>query len=132
MENLRQKPFYLSDEDIKWVENTLEGMTLEEKVGQLFCLVAYSDDKEYLKNLLDTVKPCGIMCRAMSLEQVVETNRFLQENSKLPMLISENLEKRVSNSSGYSTLVIIKITDSVEIGIASIIRGISPVSKPNS
>lgn len=93
MENLRQKPFYLSDEDIKWVENTLEGMTLEEKVGQLFCLVAYSDDKEYLKNLLDTVKPCGIMCRAMSLEQVVETNRFLQENSKLPMLISANLEK---------------------------------------
>lgn len=34
--DLRAKPFYLSDEDIAWVEDTLASMTLEEKVGQMF------------------------------------------------------------------------------------------------
>ncbi|ELC8441115.1 glycoside hydrolase family 3 protein [Clostridium perfringens] len=92
-ENLKKKPFNLNDNDIAWVEKTLNNMTLEEKIGQIFCLIAFSDDKEYLKNLLDTVKPGGIMCRPMPLEQAVEANRFLQENSEIPMLIAANLEK---------------------------------------
>ena len=29
--DLKAKPFYLSDEDIKWVEETLAGLTLDEK-----------------------------------------------------------------------------------------------------
>ena len=36
MVNLKAKPYYLSDEDIQWVETTIAGMTAEEKVGQLF------------------------------------------------------------------------------------------------
>ena len=36
MVNLKAKPFYLSDEDIKWVNDTIASMTDEEKVGQLF------------------------------------------------------------------------------------------------
>ena len=36
MVDLKAKPYYLSDEDIKWVEDTIAGMTDEEKVGQLF------------------------------------------------------------------------------------------------
>ncbi|HHD2751310.1 TPA: glycoside hydrolase family 3 protein [Clostridium perfringens] len=92
-ENLKKKPFNLNDNDIAWVEKTLNNMTEEEKIGQIFCLIAFSDDKEYLKNLLDTVKPGGIMCRPMSLEQAVGANRFLQENSEIPMLIAANLEK---------------------------------------
>ena len=35
MVNLKAKPYYLSDEDIAWVEATIAGMTDEEKVGQL-------------------------------------------------------------------------------------------------
>ena len=34
--DLKAKPFYLSDEDIAWVENTIAEMTTEEKIGQLF------------------------------------------------------------------------------------------------
>jgi beta-N-acetylhexosaminidase len=51
MGDLKAKPFYLNDEDIKWVENTLAGMTEDEKIGQLFCLIAYGNDQEYLKRL---------------------------------------------------------------------------------
>ena len=28
--DLKAKPYYLSDEDIKWVEDTIAGMSLEE------------------------------------------------------------------------------------------------------
>ena len=43
-----------------------------------------------------------------------------------------NLEKRVSSSSGSSTLEIIKIILSADTGIASIMRGVLSASKPNS
>ena len=36
MVDLRAKPYYLNDEDIAWVNNTIASMTDEEKVGQLF------------------------------------------------------------------------------------------------
>ena len=44
----------------------------------------------------------------------------------------ENFENRVSSSSGSSTLVIISTMESEEAGIASIIKGISSASNPNS
>ena len=44
--DLRAKPFYLSDEDIAWVEDTLASMTLEEKVGQMFCVTDTITDVE--------------------------------------------------------------------------------------
>ena len=36
MVDLRQKPYYLNEEQIKWVEDTIASMTVEEKIGQLF------------------------------------------------------------------------------------------------
>ena len=36
MVNLKANPYDLSDEDCKWVEDTIAGMSDEEKVGQLF------------------------------------------------------------------------------------------------
>lgn len=92
MSNLREKPFYLNDEEIRWVETTLAGMTQEEKLGQLFCLVAYSDDAD-LKKLAEKYKPGGLMCRPMPVKDVMNAIGILQENSRIPMLISANLEK---------------------------------------
>ena len=34
--NLKEKPFYLKDEQIEWVEKTIAEMSDEEKIGQLF------------------------------------------------------------------------------------------------
>lgn len=36
MVDLKAKPYCLPDEDVRWVEETIAGMTPEEKVGQLF------------------------------------------------------------------------------------------------
>ncbi len=92
MIDLKGKPFYISDEDIAWVENTLSTMNLTEKVGQLFCPIGITDDEKVLKQILDDIKPCGIMFRADEGRLVQKTHRFLQDNSKIPLLIAANLE----------------------------------------
>ena len=35
---LKQKPFYLNDEQIAWVSNTQAGLSIRQKAGQLFCV----------------------------------------------------------------------------------------------
>ncbi len=42
MINYKEKPFYLSEDEIAWVKDTFNSMTLEEKIGQLFCPVGLS------------------------------------------------------------------------------------------
>ena len=45
---MKEKPFYLKDEQIEWVEKYLDSMTLEEKIGQLFLVIGLADDEEEL------------------------------------------------------------------------------------
>ena len=52
MVNLKAMPYFLCDEDIKWVNDTIESMTDEEKVGQLFFQLTAGIDENYLKNLV--------------------------------------------------------------------------------
>ena len=100
MTSLKNKPFYLNDEDVDWVEKTLSSLSLDEKIGQLFCLIAYSSNEQYLGYLANVLKIGGIMCRVMPNEEIVKTVSYLQNNSKIPMLISANLE---AGGNGVST-----------------------------
>ena len=36
MVDLRKKPYYLSEEKVQWVEDTINSMTIEEKIVHLF------------------------------------------------------------------------------------------------
>lgn len=90
--DLRGKPFYLSEEDITWVEKTFSKMSEEEKITQLFCLITYTDEENYLKYLSSTLKVGGVMTRTMKLEELVNTVNRLQSNAEIPLLISANLE----------------------------------------
>ncbi len=89
---LKNKPFHLKEEQIEWVKATLEGMSEEEKIGQLFCLIAYSDDEGYLKDVVHRYRPGGLMGRSMKLEAVCNTTTLLQKEAKIPMLIAANFE----------------------------------------
>jgi len=91
--DLKAKPFYLKNEEIRWVEDTLAAMSEEEKIAQLFCLIAYNSEQEYLLNLAQNVKPGGVMCRPMPADEGRATVETLQKNSKIPMLIAANLER---------------------------------------
>lgn len=51
--DMRAKPYYLDDEAVQWVEDTIASMSLEEKIGQLFFNMGSSRTEEYLKMTVD-------------------------------------------------------------------------------
>lgn len=93
MLNLKANPFYLSDKDVGWVESTLAGMTKEEKIGQLFCLIAAQGTEEEIKRIYKVMKPGGIMYRPMKTEEAVSLTNVIDKYAEIPLLIAANLEK---------------------------------------
>lgn len=91
--DLRAKPFYLSDEEIAWVETTRESMSTDDKIRQLFCMIAYDNDPESIRHMARDVRPCGVMYRPFSADDAIAITNALQSNSKIPMLIAANLER---------------------------------------
>ena len=93
MMDLKARPFHLDDKAVAWVEKTLAGMSEEDKIGQLFCLIATSGETSALEEIFRVVKPGGMTYRPFSSEECIRLTTFLQQNSPIPMLISSNLEK---------------------------------------
>lgn len=92
MVDLRAKPFYLDEEDIKWVEDTIASMTTEEKVGQLFVQMRHSLDPEEIQKTLDSFHQGGLRWQGGDREAVYNQNKTYQEKSKLPLLIAANCD----------------------------------------
>ena len=92
MVNLKVKPYNLDEQSISWVEETLASMTIEEKIGQLFIHMGSSREEQALKDSLVDYKFGGVRYNPGTAEQVLEQNRILQENSKIPLLIAANAE----------------------------------------
>ncbi len=92
MVDLRKKPFYLSEEDIRWVTETVDKMTEEEKAGQLFVHMVGDRSEEGLIRLVEKYHVGGIRYQNADPLTIYEQNRILQENSKLPLLIAANCE----------------------------------------
>ncbi|MBP3648603.1 MAG: beta-hexosaminidase [Clostridia bacterium] len=92
MVNLKAKPYYLSDEDIQWVEDTIAGMTDEEKVGQLFFQLTAGMDENYLRELMEKYHLGGCRYNNMPGAAVQMQNRILQKYAKVPVIIACNTE----------------------------------------
>lgn len=92
MVELKKKPYFLSEEDCQWVEDTIAGMTDEEKVGQLFFQLTQSHDEDYLKELMEKYHLGGCRYNAAPGKDIQEQNRKLQKYAKIPVLIACNTE----------------------------------------
>ena len=92
MVDLKARPYYLSDEDINWVNNTIDSMTDEEKVGQLFFQLTAGIDEEYLKNLIEKYHLGGCRYNNMPSAAVQMQNKTLQKYAKIPLFIACNTE----------------------------------------
>ena len=90
--DLKGKPFYLKQDDIDWVKYALNEMSLIEKVGQLFCPLAPNTDHEELQKLIETYSPAGFTFRPGTINNIQSASAHSQRISKLPMIISANLE----------------------------------------
>jgi beta-N-acetylhexosaminidase len=90
--NLKATPYNLSDSDIKWVQETISSMSIEEKIGQLFVNMGSSRTEEYLTDVLNTYHIGAVRYNPGTAEEVYDQNKILQENSKIPLLIAANTE----------------------------------------
>ena len=96
-------PFYLSDEQIVWVEETYASMTDEEKIGQLFCPVVFDTEEEKLRNLTESRHICGVLYREGPAREIQESHRILQKYSRIPLLTASNLESGGVGSAAEGT-----------------------------
>lgn len=117
--DLKGNPFFLTDEDIAWVKKTRDDLTLEEKVGQLFCIIFKRADLEEIEDVFNILAPGGCMYRMVPADKAVTFGNQLRERTKIPMLLAANLEKGGNGIVEEGTLVgspmEIAATDDVEM-----------------
>jgi beta-N-acetylhexosaminidase len=92
MVDLTKKPFYLKPEQIKWVQDTIKGMTLDEKIGQLFVHLTGSVEENDVKDDIQHCKMGGIRFNPGPKEATWLMNYNFQKYSKIPVLSAANCE----------------------------------------
>ena len=105
MIDLKGNPFFLDDEAVRWVNETREAMSTEEKAGQLFCVLFKEGKPEEFDYVFHLMSPGGCMYRVMPVQRAVETTNEVQRRSRIPMLIAANLEKGGNGIVSEGTLV---------------------------
>jgi beta-N-acetylhexosaminidase len=97
-------------------------MTLEEKIGQLFCMPGFTTDKNVLEILTGKIGIGGVMYRQDDGKTVQEAHRILQNSSKIPLLIAANLEAGgvgiALEGTNFAKPLQVAATDDVEMGYA--------------
>lgn len=105
MVNLKEKPFYLTDGDIQWVEDTIGRMSEEEKIGQLFIMLDRKKDRKEARYMIDHYHIGGCRYQNEPAERIYEQNRFYQENSRIPLLIACNCDSGGSGACSDGTYI---------------------------
>ena len=90
--DLKARPYFLEEEDCRWVEETILSMSMEEKVGQLFFQLTASQEEAYLKELMEKYHLGGCRYNPAPGKTVQEQNRILQKYAKIPVFIACNTE----------------------------------------
>ena len=120
MINLKANPFYLNDEQIKWVEDTLASMTLEEKAGQVFCPMGFTDDPGALRHMVCDIGVGAMMYRMGPAAYIQNTHRTIQSFARIPLLLAANTEAGgnglVVEGTGFGAPMAVAATDDPENG----------------
>ena len=92
MIDLTANPFFLDQEAITWVEDTLASMTTAQKAGQVFCPMGFTDDPRVLSHQLVDIGVGGMMYRPDSAAKIQQTHRTIQHMASIPLLLAANTE----------------------------------------
>jgi beta-N-acetylhexosaminidase len=112
-------PPYLIDTNQVWVDSILNTMTLDEKIGQLFMVAAYSnkDEANYktIDKYINDYKVGGlIFFQGTAQKQAELTNRY-QAQSKIPLWIGFDgewgLGMRLDNTISYPRQLVLGAID---------------------
>lgn len=92
MIDYKGNPFYLKEGDIQWVEETYKNMSIEERLGQLFCPVVFTKEEKELKVLVKDAHIGGLLYREGPGKEIRAAQEIIQKYAKVPLLLASNLE----------------------------------------
>lgn len=96
--DLRSKPYNLNEDQIKWVKDSINEMSVENKIGQLFFNLFFFGNDQYSGNnltnaeILDKYNIGGARYHGGKSEKVQELINDLQKNSRIPLLVAANCD----------------------------------------
>ena len=93
MIDLSTRPFFLDDEGVRWVEQTLASMTTAQKAGQVFCPMGFSADPRQLRHVVNELGVGGMMYRPSVAAEIQNTHRTIQNMAEIPLLLAANTER---------------------------------------
>lgn len=92
-ELLKRNPFYLDEDAVAWVKDTLSSLTTEDKVGQVFCAEIREGDRKTFHDVVKNYRLGAVMVLPDTLKNLHGLIGGLQHLSKVPLLIAGNLEE---------------------------------------
>lgn len=92
MVDLTARPYFLDEDGIRWVRDTIAGMSTEEKIGQLFFNMGSSRDEDYLRMTVEKYHIGGVRYNPGPSGEIRQQNYILQKYAKVPLLIACNTE----------------------------------------
>jgi beta-N-acetylhexosaminidase len=103
--DLTAVPYGLDGDAIAWVDETIAGMTEDEKVGQLFINLNNRFDDAFVNRIVDDYHPGGMRYNHTDSASVQAHIRQAQARSKVPLLVASNIEAGGNGACSDGTLV---------------------------
>ncbi len=107
---------FSSPASLRWANMKYDNMTLDQKVGQLFMVAAYSGGKNYndaaVRNLIQNYQIGGLIFMQGSVTKQIQLTNTYQSLSKIPLLIAMDAEWGI----GMRMKEVTDIAKSIEIG----------------
>ncbi len=105
MVDIRQSPFFLTDAQAAWVENTLASLSSKEKIGQLFVVMGGDYAPETLQNMVAEGRIGGVLFRPVKTAAEIRADYApLDKVARIPLLKAANLEEGGSGGMSDGTL----------------------------
>ena len=92
MIDLTTNPYYLTKDEIDYVYQQVNQMTVDEKIGQLFFVIGQDENTVNLDEFIDKYKPGGMMFRPGPAKYIKRQIKQIQSRSKYPLFFAANLE----------------------------------------
>lgn len=92
MLDLTKKPYNLNQKQIEYIKNTIDKMTVDEKVGQLFFVIGQDEDTVNITEFIKKYKPGGMMYRPDCGQKLRREFSEAQTASRFPLFMAANLE----------------------------------------
>ena len=90
--DLSAAPYGLDAEAISWVRGTIDSMTEDERIGQLFINLNNRFDDDFVNHIVDSYHPGGMRYNHTDAASVQAHIRHAQSRSKIPLLVASNIE----------------------------------------